>query len=73
MILKTKIDMTALNRFIELVISVSVLDDAEGNRATTCHARVCGLIEDFDGHCYTMKIEKSHWSISRTAEDKVTR
>lgn len=57
MILKTKIDMTALNRFIELVISVSVLDDAEGNRATTCHARVCGLIEDFDGHCYTMKIE----------------
>ena len=49
--------MTALNRFIELVISVSVLNDAEGNRATTCHARVCGLVEDFDGHCYTMKIE----------------
>ena len=57
MISKTKIDMTALNRFIKLVISVSVLNDVEGNRATTCHARVCGLIEDFDGHGYTMKIE----------------
>ena len=29
------------------------------------------LIEDFDGHCYNIKIEKSHWSSSRTAEHKV--
>lgn len=32
-ILKTKIDMTALNKFIKLVISVSVFNVAEGNRA----------------------------------------
>ena len=31
--MKTKIDMTALNKFIKSVISVSVLNDAKGNKA----------------------------------------
>ena len=55
--MKTKLDLTALNKFFKLVISVSVLNDAEGNAVRLLALQSVDFKGAFDGHYYNMKIE----------------